>query len=198
MTAEGAHARAREAHIRALLHEHADRVVPGGGLLEIRARIARRPWWRRALAHLTASKTAAPGASGTADRTAVIYRKDTAMSHDLIEEGTPRGRQIAAALALGKLLESGPAEVAEWRIDDLGRLHGHVRRAHSDEQARTALDAFGEFLGGGVTPSQGRNNHAEWVHLSASGTYRGVLVNVWTHVGIRAIASPYSSFGGAR
>jgi hypothetical protein len=196
MTAEGAHARAREAHIRRLLYEAAGLTVPGDGLPEIRARIARRPWWRRALAHLTRSTNGAPAATGTPPHpTAEKEPKDM---HTLQSETTPRGRQIAAALALAHLLESGPAEVAEWRIDDLGRLHGHVRRAHSDEQARTALDAFGEFLGGGVTPSQGRNNHAEWVHLSASGTYRGVLVNVWTHVGIRAIASPYSSFGGAR
>ena len=195
MTAEGAHARAREAHIRRLLHEHADRVVPGDGLLEIRARIARRPWWRRALAHLTASKTAAPAGPGTAAITEGW--KEPTMSHDLIEETTPRGRQIAAALALAHLLESGPTEVAEWRIDDLGRLHGHVRRAHSDEQAREAVAAFALFLCTKVVRSQGRNDRSEWLHLSASGTYRGVLVNVWTHVGIRAV-SPYSSFGGTR
>jgi hypothetical protein len=194
VTAGGAHARAREAHIRALLHEHADRVVPGDALLEIRARIARRPWWRRALAHLTASKTAAPAGPGTAEPNDWKESKDM---HTLQSETTPRGRQIAAALALAHLLESGPDETAEWRIDADGALHGHVRRAHSDEQARTALDAFGEFLGGGVTPSQGRNDHAEWIHLSASGTYRGVQVNVWTHVDIRAL-HPYSSFGGVR
>lgn len=65
MTAGGAHARALEDRIRALLHEHADRIEPGDGLPAIRARI-RRPWWRRALAHLTASKTAARGATRTA------------------------------------------------------------------------------------------------------------------------------------
>jgi hypothetical protein len=144
------------------------------------------------------SKTAAPGASGTADRTAVIYRKDTAMSHDLIEEGTPRGRQIAAALALAHLLESGPDETAEWRIGADGALHGHVRRPHSDADARRAVHEFAGFLGNkGAERSQGRNDHSEWIRLCTSGTYRGVPVNVWTHVGIRTV-SPYSSFGGAR
>lgn len=48
MTAEGAHARHCEQHIRRLLAEHADTVIPGDGITAIRARIARRPWWRRA------------------------------------------------------------------------------------------------------------------------------------------------------
>jgi len=50
----GAHDRAREAHIRRLLAEHAATVVPGDGLPRIRARIARRPWWRRVWDRLTA------------------------------------------------------------------------------------------------------------------------------------------------
>lgn len=195
MTAEGAHARALEDRIRALLHEHADLTVPGDGLPAIRARI-RRPWWRRVLAYFTPhSKTAAPVSAGAAPIPTAV--KEPTMSHDFIEESTPRGRQMLAALALGKLLESGPDEVAEWRIDDLGRLHGHVRRAHSDEQARTALDAFAEFLGTQVERRQGRSDHAEWVHLHSCGTYRGVPVNVWTHVDIRPV-SPYASFGGAQ
>lgn len=49
----GAHDRAREAHIRRLLAEHAATVVPGDGLPRIRARIARRPWWRRVWDRLT-------------------------------------------------------------------------------------------------------------------------------------------------
>lgn len=79
MTAGGAHARALEAQIRWLLHGHAETVVPGDGLPLIRARIARRPWWRRALAHLTASKTAAPGGAGTA-ATAAPLGGTTAMT----------------------------------------------------------------------------------------------------------------------
>lgn len=76
MTAEGAHARALEDRIRALLLEHADRIEPGDGLPDIRARI-RRPWWRRALAHLTASKTAAPGwTPGTAEPNSYRELKD--------------------------------------------------------------------------------------------------------------------------
>lgn len=78
MTAEGAHARAREAHTRALLHEAAGLVVPGDGLPEIRARIARRPWWRRAL---TASKTAARGATRTAATTGWKEPKAMAIIH---------------------------------------------------------------------------------------------------------------------
>ncbi len=84
MTAEGAHARALEAHTRRLLAEHAATVAPGDGLPAIRARI-RRPWWRRALAHLTASKTAARGATRAAakpndcleskDMTTIISRR---------------------------------------------------------------------------------------------------------------------------
>jgi hypothetical protein len=118
------------------------------------------------------------------------------MAHTLQSETTPRGRQMTAALALAHLLETGPAEVAEWKVDDLGRLHGHVHRPQSDSDARLAVAAFAEFLGSTVTRSQGRHDNAEWVHLSASGTYRCVAVNVWTHVAVRAI-SPYGSFGGA-
>jgi hypothetical protein len=47
VTPDGAHARHREQQIRRLLAEHADRIVPADGLAVIRARIARRPWWRR-------------------------------------------------------------------------------------------------------------------------------------------------------
>ena len=141
-------------------------------------------------------KTAAPEAPGTAaSPTAVKEPKD--MGHEFIEESTPRGRQMAAALVLAKLIERGPDEVAKWSVDDLGRLHGHVIRAHSDSDARAALAAFAEFFGTQVKRRQGRNDHAEWIHLHTCGTYRGVRVNVWTHVAIRAL-SPYASFGGAR
>ena len=226
----GPHARRLEEQTRALLAEAAGLVVPGDGLPAIRARTARPRWrrawdrvaaWALAPRHVhahtfrpdwldttdvrcwcgarPASRTAAPADTGTAAK-AVIYRKDTAMSHDLIEEGTPRGRQIAAALALAHLLEADPladmavAPVPNWKVDAVGRLHGHVHAPWSDDRARAALDAYAGFLGTQVKRSQGRNEHSEWVHLSASATYRDVPVNVWTRVDIRAI-SPYASFG---
>ena len=112
--------------------------------------------------------------------------------HTLQSETTPRGRQMAAALALAHLLESGPDETAEWRIDDLGRLHGHVRHPASDTAARIAMAAYAEFLVVKVERAQGRNDHSEWIRLCVTGTYRGVPVNVWTHVAIRALA-PFGS-----
>lgn len=136
-------------------------------------------------------KTAAPAGTGTAAEP-TDCEESTGM-HTLQSETTPRGRQMAAALALFHMLESGPDEVTEWKVDDLGRLHGHVRRPHSDAQARAAMAAFAEFFGTTVTRSQGRNDHAEWVHLSASGSYRGAPVNVWTHVAIRASATGVSA-----
>jgi hypothetical protein len=192
VTPDGAHARYREARIRALLAEHAATVVPGDGLPVIRARIARRPWWRRLIPTRT---NGAPAATGTPPNTTA--EKEPTMAHTLQSESTPRGRQMSAALALAHLLETGPDEVVIWRIDDLGRLHGHVSRPHSDAQARAAVHKFAGFLGNEQAErSQGRNDRAEWIHLHTSGTYRGVQVNVWTHVDVRAI-SPYSSFGGA-
>lgn len=94
MTAGGAHARALEDRIRALLHEHAATVEPGDGLLEIRARIARRPWWRRALAHLTASKTAAPGLQPEAAAKAAPIREDTAMPIIHHEDASVYGKGV--------------------------------------------------------------------------------------------------------
>lgn len=140
------------------------------------------------------SKNGAPVAPGAPPNpTAVKEPKDM---HTLLSEGTPRGRQMAAALALAHLLETGPDELAEWRIDEAGALHGHVRRPHSDAQARAAVHEFAGFLGHkGAERSQGRNDRTEWVHLSTSGTYRGVAVNVWTHVAIRS-TNPYASFEG--
>ncbi|MEV0660161.1 hypothetical protein ACIBI3_02190 [Actinomadura luteofluorescens] len=165
------------------------------GLERIRARIAqsRRPWWRRALAYLT-RKNGVPGwTPGTPPHCKTDgWKEPKAMSHDLIHEGTPRGRQMAAALALAHLLESGPDETAEWRIDDHGALHGHVRRPASDTAARIAMAGYAEFLVAKVERSQGRNDHAEWIRLCTSGTYRGVPVNVWTHVAIRSL-TPFGS-----
>jgi hypothetical protein len=176
------------------------------GLERIRARIAqsRRPWWRRALAHLT-RKNGVPGwTPGTPDHCNTDGWKEPTMSHDLIREGAPAGRQMAAALALFKLLEANPLAdvpgfiVPNWRIDSAGRLHGHVHDPRSDTNARAALKAFAEFLGlEDVARSQGRNEHSVWVHLSAAAEYRGVQVNVWTHVDVRPI-SPYASFEGRR
>jgi hypothetical protein len=169
-----------ESRVRAALAAFAAGVQPRPALSLIRDRTCR---------------TAAPEAPGTADIT--DGWKEPTMSHDLIEEGTPRGLQMAGAFALAKLIERGPHELAEWRIDDLGRLHGHVHRAHSDTAAREALAAFAEFLGTRVERRQGRNDRAEWVHLSVVAEYRGTQVRVWTHVDIRP-ASPYGSFGGTR
>lgn len=209
----GAHARRLEGRTRALLAEQAGLVVPGDGLPVIRARIARRPWWRRVFSRRAMprpylmpaveaviadlkKKTAAPGASGTAakpnDR-----EESKDMSHDFIEERGPRGRQMAAALALAHLIEGGPAEIARWEVDDLGRLHGQVRRPGRDDKARAAIDAFAEFLSAPVKRSQGRNGHEEWVRLAVGAEYRGTPVRVWAHVDVRPV-SPYASFGGAR
>ena len=136
------------------------------------------------------NKAAAPG-----------WNPEAAEAHDCLEsramhtlqsETTPRGRQMAAALALAHLLESGPDETAEWRIDDLGRLHGHVRHPASDTAARIAMAAYAEFLVVKVERAQGRNDHSEWIRLCVTGTYRGVPVNVWTHVAIRAL-TPFGS-----
>ena len=98
-----------ESRVRAALAAFAAGVQPRPALSLIRDRTCR---------------TAAPEAPGTADIT--DGWKEPTMSHDLIEEGTPRGLQMAGAFALAKLIERGPNELAEWRIDDLGRLHGHV------------------------------------------------------------------------
>ena len=138
------------------------------------------------------NKTAAPGWNPEAAAEAHDCLESRAM-HTLQSETTPRGRQMAAALALAHLLESGPDETAEWRIDDAGALHGHVRRTHSDADARRAVHEFAGFFGHrGAERSQGRNDHAEWIRLCTSGTYRGVPVNVWTHVAIRAL-TPFGS-----
>lgn len=109
MTAEGAHARALEAYTRRLLHEHAATVVPGDGLPLIRARIARRPWWRRVLAHLTASKTAARGATRTAAKAEPI-REDTAMT-TIIQR---RAREVRA----GDIIVRDPdhSRAVRWRV----------------------------------------------------------------------------------
>lgn len=144
----------------------------------------------------TRKTAAAPGHSGAA-ATAEPIREDTAMSHDFIEESTPRGRQLAAALALAHLLESGPPMVAEWRIDGLGRLHGQPADPRDDAGSRAALEAFAEFLKAPVKRSQGRNSHEEWLHLAVVGEYRGAAVRVWAHVDVRPV-SPYASLGGAR
>lgn len=139
------------------------------------------------------SKNGAPVVeTGTPPNTTAV--KEPTMAHTLQSENTPRGRQMAAALALFHLVESGPDEMAEWKVDEIGRLHGHVQDPRSDDRNRRALDAFAKFFGNEeANRSQGRNDNAEWVHLSTSGTYRDVPVNVWTHVGIRA-TNPY---GGA-
>ena len=49
----GAQDRARDAHIRRLLAEHAESTVPAPGLDRIRERTSHRPWWRRAWDRLT-------------------------------------------------------------------------------------------------------------------------------------------------
>lgn len=168
---------AQETVLRRALHTEAERIHPApGALARIRARIA--------------DKTAARVAPRTAEPNDWLESKDM---HTLQSETTPRGRQMAAALALAHLLESGPDETAEWRIDDHGALHGHVRRPHSDADARRAVHEFAGFLGHrGAQRSQGRNDHAEWIRLCTSGTYRGVPVSVWTHVAIRSL-TPFGS-----
>jgi hypothetical protein len=137
------------------------------------------------------NRTAAPGATGTAAKAAPL-KGSTAMSHDLTFERTALGQQMTAAMVLAHLIERGPREEAEWKVDTLGRIHGHVHRPRSDEQARRCLDQFANFLGSVVARSQSHGKGSEWIHLSASGTYRGVQVNVWTHVGIR-VTNPYGS-----
>lgn len=164
--------------LRRLLHATADQVEPGDGLPAIRART-------------THNKTAAPGATRAAAK-ADYLRGQPAMSHNLTFERTALGHQMHAALTLAHLIESGPREEAEWKVDGIGRLHGHVNRPHSDMGARAAIDAFANFLRADVKRSQGRNEHSEWIHLSTSATYRGVPVNVWTHVAIRSI-TPHGS-----
>jgi hypothetical protein len=136
-------------------------------------------------------KTAAPGATGTA-ATADYLEGPPAMSHDLTFERTTLGQQMTAAMVLAHLIERGPREEAEWKIDRLGHIHGHVHRPHSDEQARRTLDQFANFLGSVVARSQGHGKGSEWIHLCASGDYRGVQVNVWTHVAYR-VTNPYGS-----
>jgi hypothetical protein len=197
--------------LRRALHATAEQVTPGEALPAIRARTAQCcPWWRRTLNTLLVRrhrredvvdllaltltrKNGAPGwTPGTPPITAVPMEGATAMSHNLTFERTALGHQMQAALTLAHLIESGPREEAEWKVDGIGRLHGHVNRPHSDMGARAAIDAFANFLRADVKRSQGRNEHSEWIHLSTSATYRGVPVNVWTHVAIRSI-NPHGS-----
>lgn len=167
----------RGERLRRLLAAFADQVEPGDGLPAIRARTR---------------KNGAPAATGTPPNQAVPTEGATAMSHDLTFERTTLGHQMTAAMVLAHLIERGPREEVEWKLDRLGRLHGHVHRPNSDEQARRALDQFALFLGTVVARSQGHGKGSEWIHLAATGTYRGVPVNVWTHVAIRSI-NPYGS-----
>lgn len=119
------------------------------------------------------------------------------MAHTLQSETTPRGKQILAAITLGHLLETDPlaglagAPVPDWRIDALGRIHGHVP-SHSEHKARRAIDEYANFLGADLRCEPNHDARSEWLNLSTSGTYRGVPVNVWTHVAIR-VTNPYGS-----
>lgn len=153
------------------------------------------PVWPQATDRLIADlrTNGAPGSHpGTPPTTADNLEGPPAMSHDLTLERTTLGQQMTAAMVLAHLIERGPRQEAEWKIDTLGRIHGHVHRPHSDEAARRALDQFANFLGSVVHRSQGHAKGSEWIHLAASGTYRGVPVNVWTHVAIR-VTNPYGS-----
>ncbi|TDB83422.1 hypothetical protein E1264_28505 [Actinomadura sp. KC216] len=191
--ADGAQARHREQQIRRLLGEHADRVVPSGdGMAAIRARIAsRRPWWRR-LIPARKSRTAAPAGPGTA-ATAERLEGSTAM-HTLQSENSPRGRQMAASLALFHLLEQALPD-AEWAITEHGHLSGHVSRPGDDAQARADVGDYARFFNAHVQRSQGGEHGEEWVHLSAASVYRGVAVAVWTHVDVRPVAPESSAYG---
>lgn len=168
----------RGERLRRLLAAFADQVEPSDGLPAIRSRIQR--------------KTAALDWTSRAAAKADYLRGQPAMSHDLTFERTTLGHQMTAAMVLAHLIERGPREEVEWKLDRLGHLHGHVHRPNSDEQARRALDQFANFLGTVVARSQGHGKGSEWIHLAATGTYRGVPVNVWTHVAIR-VTNPYGS-----
>lgn len=158
-----------------------DDYAPAGPMDRIRARIAaRRPWWRRLADQM---KTADPGMHpGAAEPTGCKEPKDM---HTVHAEQFAQGRQIAAALALAHIRETGPVVDAEWRITRDGDLHGHVDMHGRDTEARRAIDHFAEFLGAPVSGRQGHGQLTEWTHLSADGVYRGVPITVWTHVEVR-------------
>ena len=215
-----------ERTLRSLLQLAANTVHPDpAGLTRIRARITRpRPWWRRAWDRLTGPHVCDPhedpidptdvrcricgqrpneGTAAPAGTEAAVepdgWKEPKDMSHDLIEESTPRGQQLAAALALAHLIEAGPKVLCAWRIDRSGGLNGSViesdRGPRGDARARAAVEAFAEFLAVPVKRSQGRSEHSEWLTLTAAGEYRGTEVTVWTHVDVRPV-SPYGSFEG--
>ncbi|MFB4320638.1 hypothetical protein [Actinomadura sp. 21ATH] len=172
---------AEETALATLLTLAAAQCEPGpGGLARIR--------------HLIDKQNGAPGwTPGTPPQQAVHLEGATAM-HLLTTEGTPRGKQMAAAFALFHLLEAHVPD-ADWTIDEGGHLCGHVTR-RQDREARAAMRLFATFFGGRLTASQGRDDRSEWIHLevyrTGAGepvTYRGVPVTVWTHVDIRPIAA---------
>lgn len=189
-----AHARHREQEIRRFLAETARCTVPGDGLPVIRARIAaRRPWWRRIL---PARTNGAPAATGTPPtRKAEPIRKDTAMTHDLIDPSSPQGRQIAASKVLTHLLEKGLPD-AEWSIDFAGFVRGQIN-AYRDDLAYEAINAYARFLGVPIKRDTGRDATAEWTGLRVARRFEEIPVVVWTHVGVHA-TNPYSPFGGVR
>ncbi|MGI5418690.1 hypothetical protein [Actinomadura luteofluorescens] len=105
-----------------LLQLAGNTVVPSDGLERIRARIAqpRRPWWRRALAHLT-RKNGAPGCNpGTPDHCTTNGWKEPKAMTTIIRR---RARDVRA----GDIITADPDHnglPVRWRVSSRPKLTG--------------------------------------------------------------------------